>query len=87
MVRRAIDKIGFNSFEDIEKDILIGGSLCWLAWDGESILAVAITEVTSDICTIVACGGRGLRLWAGLISKLEAYARDEGCSRMRIIGR
>ncbi len=87
MVRRAIDKVGFDSFDHIESDVLIGGSLVWLAWDGENILAVAVTQVTGDICTIVACGGRGLKLWYGLISKLEEFARAEKCTRMRIIGR
>ena len=87
MVRRAIDKVGFNSFDDIERDVLVGGSLAWLAWDGENVLAIAITQTTNDICTIVACGGHGLRLWYGLIEKLEDYARAEKCTRMRIIGR
>ena len=86
-IRLAIDKVGFSNFEDIERDILQGGSLVWLAWDGKEILAVAVTQITGDICTIVGCGGKGLLLWRDLICKLEAYARAEKCSRMRIIGR
>lgn len=87
MVRRALDKTGFSEFEDIERDILIGNSLLWLAWDGAEILAAAVTQITNDVMTIVACAGTGLMLWRDLIGKLEAYAMDEGCTRSRIIGR
>ncbi len=87
LIRRAIDKTGYTDFDYIERDILIGGSLVWLAWDGEKILAAAVTQLTGDVCTIVACGGHGLREWRGLIEKLEDYARAEDCARMRIIGR
>ncbi len=87
LIRRAIDKTGFSEFEGIENDVLIGGSLVWLAWDGKDILAAAVTQITGEVCTIVGCGGSGLRQWQKLIGDLEDYARAEKCTRMRIIGR
>lgn len=87
LIGRAIDKVQFSDFETVERDVLLGGSLVWLAWDGEKILAAAVTQITGDVCEIVACGGSGLRRWQDLIGKLEDYARAEGCTRMRIIGR
>jgi hypothetical protein len=65
--------------------------LLWLAWDGDSILAAAVTELAAvdggKLCTILACGGRDLARVAPLAAGLERYARDEGCARIRICGR
>lgn len=78
-------------FEDVERDVLNGAALLWLAWADPRIEGVAVTQLSrtekSKICTIVACGGESFRRWVGLIEKLEDYARDEGCDCTRILGR
>ena len=91
LIRRAIARGGMGEFGAVERAVLSGGALVWLAWDGEEILAAAVTELElvggTKFCTIVACGGRGLPRFAGLIAGLERFARAEGCARMRICGR
>jgi hypothetical protein len=75
----------------IARDVLSGAALLWLAWNGERILAAAVTELSHvngvKTCTIVACGGRGWPRFGALIAGLEDFARREGCTRMRICGR
>jgi len=65
--------------------------LLWIAWDGSTIVAAAVTQLSvandEKTCTIVACGGVGLKRIAPLISTLEQFARTEGCIRTRICGR
>jgi len=80
-----------NAFADFETDILAGRSLVWLAWDGSAIEAAAATTlINSDlgkVCVITLCAGRGMQRWLKLIERIEAYARDEACVRIRIFGR
>jgi hypothetical protein len=58
---------------------------------GPEIEAAAVTELQQTewrkVCVIVACGGRALRRWLPLLDRIEAYARAERCSAVRIIGR
>jgi hypothetical protein len=39
------------------------------------------------VCEIVACGGKEMRHWLHLIERIEQFARDEGCTATRIVGR
>lgn len=63
----------------------------WLAWNGEKIEGVAVTELLrSDhtfYCVVQACGGSNVRHWITLLDKIEEYARDEDCEFIRILGR
>lgn len=86
MIDDAMKKTGLNTIEEVERDVLSGRSLLWLAWDGK-IRAAAVTEIAKDVCTIVACAGGGMKSWLHLIKRLESYARDEGCGMVRILGR
>lgn len=90
LLRPAIEDVGLDNFEDIEEAILIGCGLVWIAWDG-SIKAAASTtlqRIGPDlICVLTACGGHDMKDWLPLISKIEDYAKAEGCKAMRIFGR
>jgi len=86
-IERAINKVGLNEFAPVEKDILSGRSLLWLAYDGLIVHAAAVTELDGKYCTIVACGGENLPQFLPLIDDLEAYAKKAGCKGMRIYGR
>jgi hypothetical protein len=91
LVRRAIARGGLTDVGAVERSVCRGDALLWLAWDGENILAAAVTELARigrvKVCTIVACGGTNFPLFAPLIAGLERHAREEGCARMRVCGR
>lgn len=91
LLQTACRRTGLNAFADLEADILAGRSLLWIAWNGETIEAAAATVLIRSeigkVCIITACGGRGIERWLPLIGGIEAYARNEGCSRFRIYGR
>lgn len=80
-----------GTFGSVEADVLAGRALLWLVWNEPDIEGAAVTQVTktesSKVCTIVACGGGGMRDWVHLIGKLEDYARQQGCNCVRIAGR
>jgi hypothetical protein len=91
LLRAACRRTELNAFADIEADILSGRSLLWLAWNGRAVEAAAATIlINSDIgrvCIITVCGGRDLMRWLPLLGEIEAYAKREDCTRLRIFGR
>jgi hypothetical protein len=91
LLEQACRRTGLNAFADFEVDILTGRSLVWIAWNGSAIEAAAATTLyNSDngkVCIITLCAGYGMQRWLKLIERIEAYAKDEGCARLRIFGR
>lgn len=91
LLREAIVKTGLSAFATIERDILGGVSLLWVAWNGQAIEAAASTSLqqteAGKVCVITACAGFGLTRWVSLIRGIEAYAQAEGCCCVRIFGR
>lgn len=91
LLKQAIAKTGLAEFATIERDILDGASLLWVAWNGSVIEAVASTSLqqtdAGKVCIITACAGTGMIRWLPLISGIEAYAQAEGCRCVRIFGR
>lgn len=85
-VRTAIEHTNLSSFEDIERDVLDGKMLLWLAWSGE-IEAVAVTQLLPGVLVIVACSGHHRERWLPLFTRIEQYAKDEQCKSVRIYGR
>lgn len=87
----ACRRTGLNAFKDVEADVLAGRSLLWLAWNGHAVEAAAATMLINTeigkVCVITACGGRGMKRWLPLLERIETYAREEGCTRVRIYGR
>src|SRR5262249_8446300 len=91
LIRAAMEKGRLSSYAEVEHAVRNGNALLWLAWNGETVKAAAVTELThangETFCTIVACGGHGRSQWLHLIEGLEAYGRTQGCAAMRIYGR
>lgn len=93
LIRSAMERANITEFADVEGDVLSGDShtLLWLAWDGKTVLAAAVTQLSlinhDQFCTILGCGGNSRGEWMHLIGDLERYARNEGCKSMRIWGR
>ena len=79
------------NYAEVEQAVRSGAALLWLAWEGESIKAAAVTEICAangeKFCTIVACGGHDRGQWLHLLEGLESHAKAEGCDTMRVYGR
>ena len=86
LIRAAIERTGLSDFADIEKQVLDGGQLLWLALS-DHIEAAATTHLSNNVCTIVACSGHQRERWMPLFAKVEQYAKNEGCRCIRIYGR
>jgi hypothetical protein len=90
LLRRAIERAGLTLFADIERDVLYGGALVWLAWSDRIEAAAATALVKTDaglVCVITACGGIDRARWLPLLAGIEDYARAEGCKSVRLVGR
>lgn len=91
LIKQAIVRTGLSAFAAIEREILAGASLLWVAWNGSWIEAAASTSLqqtdAGKVCIITACAGTGMRRWLPLIRDIEAYAQAEGCCCVRIFGR
>jgi hypothetical protein len=91
LLRSAITRTGLSLFADLERDILSGQALVWLAWNGESIEAAAATALHPTeaglVCSVLACGGMHMHRWLPLLATIEGYAKAEGCKVTRIVGR
>jgi hypothetical protein len=87
----ACRRTGLNAFADFEADILAGRSLVWIVWNGRKVEAAAATALSNSdigkVCVITLCAGNGMQRWLKLVGRIEDYARDEGCTRLRIFGR
>ncbi len=90
-IRRAMERLGFSDYRELERKVRRGSALLWLAWDGSTVQAAAVTELHvangRKYCTIVACGGRHMKRWLSLLGVLETFAKAEGCSATLVIGR
>lgn len=91
LLRKATARTGLSAFSEIERNILDGDALLWIAWDGSAIGAAASTSLqqtdAGKVCVITACAGADMARWLPLIRAIEVYARDEGCGCVRIFGR
>lgn len=86
LIKAAIEATDLSKFEDMEKQVLAGEQLLWLAVS-DKIEAAATTKLSHNVCTLVACSGENRSRWLPLLEEIEAYARDEGCRCVRIFGR
>jgi hypothetical protein len=86
MICTAIERTKLSDFADIEKDVLSGDQLLWLAIS-DRIEAAATTHLSRNVCTLTACSGHQRERWLPLFAQIEKYAKDEGCKTMRIYGR
>lgn len=84
-VKSALDRVGLMTVEDIDPH-----SLLWLAVD-ETVIGAGLTSLLADrhgrFCEIVAWGCDDQKRCAHLLAELENYAKDEGCGRIRMVGR
>jgi hypothetical protein len=91
LIRAAMRKGRISEFADVERAVLDGLQLLWVAADTSAIWAAAVTQLSyangEKFCTIVACGGRERARWLPLKAELETFAKAAGCAAIRIHGR
>jgi hypothetical protein len=91
LIAQAMRRGAMGTFADVEASVRDGSALLWLACRNEQILAAAVTQLTRSndrkVCTVLALGGSERPKWLPLREQLEAYARAEGCTAMRVCGR
>jgi hypothetical protein len=91
LIKAAMQKGRLSDYADVEHSVRNGNALLWIAWNGETIKAAAVTELGvangEKFCTVVACGGHERRQWLHLLAGLETYGKAEGCAAMRMYGR
>src|SRR5690242_2331877 len=76
LLRRAVLRTGLSAFNDIQRNILDGHALLWIAVSGEghrlAINAVASTSLqqtdAGKVCVITTCAGTSMSRWLPLIS-------------------
>lgn len=80
-----------NDRDGIMRDLESGRTLMWLVLDGNTPMATALTEITSDDAGTVwvfGLAGRDLHSWVkGLVQRLTVFARKENCTRIRFAGK
>jgi hypothetical protein len=90
LIKSACDRTALSDFSVVEREVMAGDQLLWLAWS-DHIEAAATTKIVKSgqhkICILVACGGEGRDRWLSLFEQIEKYAKDENCRCVRIFGR
>jgi hypothetical protein len=91
LIHAAMKRGNLSSYQALSQSVHSGHALLWIATGGGGIQAAAVTSLAQTewrkVCEIVACGGRNRARWLHLIERIEDFARAEGCSATRIIGR
>ncbi len=90
LIKAAIEQTDLSEFADIEKQVLSGDQLLWLAIS-DHIEAAATTHLIKTsgkpILIVTACSGHQRDRWLPLFGRIENYARQEGAKCIRIYGR
>lgn len=76
---------------DILRLLLQGEMQLWIAADGGTVCACAVTEIRrcprSTLCVFVVVGGRGIDEWIGFEAGIAAWAKRKGCRAIEGSGR
>lgn len=90
-IRAAFQKTDVGDFASCEGDVLSGNALLWVLWNEPEIEAAWVTKIIqserSVVCEVQACAGRNVLRNKHLTSRIEDYARANGCDSARIVGR
>ena len=90
---RAVKAGALQSLEDWRSDCVTGAKQLWLLWSEQaSCDGAGLTSLTGTpqgkTCIIDAYGGRrGASDFNALLPTLEAWAKAQGCQRVRVYGR
>lgn len=83
-----LERDGYLIAEEVRADLRDATYQLWGLQDERRIVGVVVTRITGRVCEVV--GGAGSASYDDmreLHRKIEGWARDIGCSRMRLQGR
>jgi hypothetical protein len=77
--------------EDLHTKCLSGDMQLWVAYD-KGLLAAVVTQITvypnARVLELQFCGGTRMNEWlSSMMSTLEAFAREQQCDRVYVVGR
>ena len=91
MIFTAVKNADLGHTADVEKEVMHGNGVLWLAIEDDEIRgALATVLVKTDqrlVCMITALGGHRMKDWFHFLPQIEAWAKSEGATRMRLYGR
>lgn len=79
--------------EDLLEQLRYGTRVLWVVATSDAvIIAAMLTQIFemrggTKLCKMMECGGSRLDEWSGFRSKIEQYAKAEGCDRVMVVGR
>jgi hypothetical protein len=83
-----LERDGYLEANEIHHDLKDAQKQLWGLQDGEEIVGVAITRISLRACEVVgAAGSAPYVAMRELHRAIEEWAREIGCSRMRLQGR
>lgn len=66
---------------------LINSNLQLWTWQTSEIEAVMVTSVCDGTCLVLTMAGKNMKDWLPCLPIVENWARETGCTEMRIQGR
>lgn len=89
-IAKAINKVGISDPVRVEFDVVTGAALLWIAAEDNKVYGAGVTQFADDkrVCEIVAWGADDHDRCDHLLAEtIEPFARAEGCTAMRFLGR
>ncbi len=89
-IQSALIDNGHLTIEDIYNNLLLGHYQLWTPFSDhiQAAFVTAIYDVRGvKNCTIIACGGTNLDSWKHFMKDVEDWAREDGCTSIKIYGR
>lgn len=83
-IEAAMKRAVFSTAADVIADLLNERALLWLVVD-DTIKGAGVTQLNNGVCEIVTFSGGLDHLH--LIETIRAFAKAEGCTKLRLIGR
>jgi hypothetical protein len=88
-IQRALDRGSNVTLDEIREGLGTGKYQLWTSQNGD-IEAALITSIQTDLttfCLLLAAGGSNMKVWKHWMPILEEWAKEHGCTELRIYGR
>ena len=90
LIKKALDRGSNYTLQDIRLGLCISDMQLW-TWVSEKIDAAMVTSIQSrddeTWCLLLTMGGKNMDEWKDCLPIVEKWAKDNGCTELRIYGR